>query len=157
MSVPVNDNGNRITAFDEKTVVFYSYSLHSTASAKSLASLMSGLSEKGYNIHLITYDAPAGDDYKTGDKVVRHNLACLENDGMPVSVSFLRVLGSIPAKTVVLWGTFTKRMYHCYLAAKSLGRAVILYQTETPFRPVSSGAQNLAIMFANTVKGCDAV
>ena len=160
MPVSLNDNGNRITAFDDKTVAFYSYSLHSTASAKSLASLVSGLSENGYKVHLITYSAPAGVDYidyKTSDNVERHILADLENDGMPSSVSFLRVLGSIPAKTVVLWGSFTKRMYQCYLAAKSLGRAVIFYQTATPFQSVSSGNQNLAIMFANTVKGCDAV
>ena len=157
MPVSVNDNGKRITSFEEKTVVFYSYSLNSTASAQSLASLMNSLSESGYNVHLITYGAPAGDDYITADNVERHVLANLENDGMPSSVSFLRVLGSIPAKTVVLWGSFTKRMYQCYLAAKSLGRAVILYQTSSPFQPVSSGAQNLSIMFANTVKGCDAV
>ena len=157
MPVSVNDNGKRITSFDEKTVVFYSYSLNSTACAQSLASLMSSLSENGYKVHLITYGAPAGDDYITADNVERHVLANLENDGMPSSVSFLRVLGSIPAKTVVLWGGFTKRMYQCYLAAKSLGRAVVLYQTSAPFQPVSSGAQNLSVMFANTLKGCDAV
>ena len=157
MPVSVNDNGKRITSFEEKTIVFYSYSLNSTASAQSLASLMNGLAENGYNIHLVTYSAPAGDDYITADSVERHVLANLENDGMPSSVSFLRVLGAIPAKTVVLWGAFTKRMYQCYLAAKSLGRAVILYQTATPFQAVSSGAQNLSIMFANTLKGCDAV
>ncbi|MBQ6264309.1 MAG: LicD family protein [Clostridia bacterium] len=160
MPVSVNDNGNRITSFEDKTIAFYSYSLHSSVSAKSLASLMNGLSDSGYKIHLITYGSPAGVDYidyKTADDVERHVLADLENDGMPSSVSFLRVLGSIPAKTVVLWGTFTKRMYQCYLAAKSLGRAVILYQTSTPFQFVSSGSHNLSIMFANTVKGCDAV
>ncbi len=44
MPVSVNDNGKRITSFDDKTVAFYSYSLNSTASAQSLASLINGLS-----------------------------------------------------------------------------------------------------------------
>lgn len=157
MPVSTSDNGKRINHFDDKTVVFYSYSLNATASAQSLASLMNSLSKQGYKLHLITYGAPAGDDYITADDVERHVLANLENDGMPSSVSFLRILGSIPAKTVVLWGTFTKRMYQCYLAAKSLGRAVILYQTASPVQPVSSGAQNLSIMYANTIVGCESV
>ncbi|MBQ4244139.1 MAG: hypothetical protein II702_04415, partial [Clostridia bacterium] len=157
MPVSVNDNGKRITSFDEKTVVFYSYSFNSSASAQSLASLMSSLSERGYKVHLVTYSAPAGDDFITAENVERHVLANLENDGMPSSVSILRVLGSIPAKTVVLWGSFTKRMYQCYLAAKSLGRAVVLYQTATPVLSVSSGSPSLSIMYANTVAGCDSV
>ncbi len=157
MPVSVNDNGKRITSFDEKTVVFYSYSFNSSASAQSLASLMSSLSERGYKVHLVTYSAPAGDDFITAENVERHVLANLENDGMPSSVSILRVLGSIPAKTVVLWGSFTKRMYQCYLAAKSLGRAVVLYQTATPVLSVSSGSPSLSVMYANTVAGCDCV
>ncbi len=158
MPVSLNDNTcARIKKYDEKTVVFFSQSANGTASVQSLASLMNGLSKRGYCVHHVTFDQPAGDDFITADDVERHVLSNLENDGMPSSVSFLRVLGAIPAKTVVLWGTFTKRMYQCYLAAKSLGRCVVFYQSQSPVQPLSAGAHNLVTMYNNTVAGCDAV
>ncbi len=158
--MPVAQNDNicpRIDRFDEKTVVFVTNAMNATASAHSLAALMNGLSKKGYTIHLITSGAPAGDDYITADNVIRHALNRLENDGVNASLAMLRVLGAIPAKTVILWGTFNARTYQRYLAAKSLGRCVILYQTQSPCLPVSSGPHSLIAMYNNCVAGCDAV
>ncbi len=158
MPVVLNDNTcERASRYDEKTIVFYSYTLNGTANAQSLASLMSSLVERGYKVHLVTYGAPAGDDFISADEVERHILSNFENDGMPSSVSFLRVLGAIPAKTVVLWGAFTKRTYQCYLAAKSLGRCVVFYQTSSPAIALASGGQNTFKMYNNILCGCDAV
>ncbi len=142
---------------DEKAIIFYSATFCNTAYAQSLAALMTALSERGLNVHLVTYEQPTGSDYITDTRVTRHVLSNYENDGMPTSVALLRILGSINAKTVVICGHFKEREYHCYLAAKALGRCVILSQSQSALLAISSASARLINEYKNAVRGCDGV
>ena len=119
-------------SWDENSIVFYSESFRLTSGAQSLASLMNAFVKLGKKVHLITYRQPTGDDYISNENVKRHFLDYYENKGYSLSDAFYKVLGEIPAKTIVFSGKFTENTYMLFQAAEKLGRCIVLFPDRSP-------------------------
>jgi len=133
--------GKNFTSWDENSIVFYSESLRVTSGSQSLASLMNAFVKQGKNVHLITYGQPTGDDYISNEKVKRYFPNYYENKGFSLADSFYKVLGEIPAKTIVFCGRFTEKTYCLYQTAQKLGRCIVIYQDRSPLISVAGGAE----------------
>ncbi len=144
-------------SWDENSIVFYSESFRVTSGAQSLASLMNAFVKQGKNVHLITYRQPTGDDYISNEKVKRHFLDYYENKGYSLSDSFYKVLGEIPAKTIVFAGKFTENTYNLFQAAEKLGRCIVLFPDRSPLISVAAGAEKQTVENLYMLKNAECV
>ena len=133
---------------NSRTITFVSPNLRSTSGAQSLASLMNAFVKLGFDVNLITYTKPSGDDYISNIDVTRYSLDYYENNGYTCQNAFFKLAGAVGGEVVVFTGMFDQRTAELYQAARRLGRCIVIAQDRSPFISLAAGADKL---FSETV------